>query len=323
MARAARHLEEAGISEGAVRRGAAVAEHRRHRGEARAVLGGGGRRVAQRGEAALQQLAEGALHEAGGRQARGRAAEQRAKDESARVAKAEAAFKAEQAAEAAAKKEAAEAAMRASAAGQGKDMATFMEGAWHISVIDVESTLRTVCKKVLSDTSVPKEARLKRAAAMRRCGEIFLAAESPESVGADGKKKTLREQMEAFLGPMMGGMDGEMGAWAEGDEGDDDDDDDLPPSTKAKVYSREALLLFSVKELRALMRERGLVAEGCLEKADFVDAVLAQQAGMAGATDGSTAASSSAAAPPASAPAAPKPAEDPLKFELEDSDGEK
>ena len=223
----------------------------------------------------------------------------------------------------AAKKEAAEAAMRASAAGQGKDMATFMEGAWHISVIDVESTLRTVCKKVLSDTSVPKEARLKRAAAMRRCGEIFLAAESPESVGADGKKKTLREQMEAFLGPMMGGMDGEMGAWAEGDEGDDDDDDDddLPPSTKAKVYSREALLLFSVKELRALMRERGLVAEGCLEKADFVDAVLAQQAGMAGASDGA-AASSSAAAAPAPAPA-PAPAEDPLKFELEDSDGEK
>ena len=223
----------------------------------------------------------------------------------------------------AAKKEAAEAAMRASAAGQGKDMATFMEGAWHISVIDVESTLRTVCKKVLSDTSVPKEARLKRAAAMRRCGEIFLAAESPESVGADGKKKTLREQMEAFLGPMMGGMDaGEMGAWAEGDVGDDDDDDDdLPPSTKAKVYSREALLLFSVKELRALMRERGLVAEGCLEKADFVDAVLAQQAGMAGASDGA-AASSSATAAPAPAPA-PAPAEDPLKFELEDSDGEK
>ena len=86
-------------------------------------------------------------------------------------------------------------------------------------------------------------------------------------------------------------------------------------------FSREALLLFSVKELRALMRERGLVAEGCLEKADFVDAVLAQQAGMAGATDGA-AASSSAAAAPAPAPA-PAPAEDPLKFELEDSDGEK
>ena len=226
----------------------------------------------------------------------------------------------------AAKKEAAEAAMRASAAGQGKDMATFMEGAWHISVIDVESTLRTVCKKVLSDTSVPKEARLKRSAAMRRCGEIFLAAESPESVGADGKKKTLREQMEAFLGPMMGGMDGEMGAWAEGDEGDDDDDDDdLPAPAKAKVYSREALLLFSVKELRALMRERGLVAEGCLEKADFVDAVLAQQAGMAGATDGAAASSSSSSAPAAAPKPAPAPApaaEDPLKFELEDSDGE-
>ena len=30
----------------------------------------------------------------------------------------------------------------------GKDMATFFEGAWHMSVVDVESTLRHVCKKV-------------------------------------------------------------------------------------------------------------------------------------------------------------------------------
>ena len=179
----------------------------------------------------------------------------------------------------------------------------------HLECRDVEATLRTVCKKVLSDTSVPKEARLKRAAAMRRCGEIFLAAESPESVGADGKKRRCASRWRR-LGPMMGGMDGEMGAWAEGDEGDDDDDDDdeLPPPTKAKAYSREALLLFSVKELRALMRERGLVAEGCLEKADFVDAVLAHQTRMAGATDGvrSTAASKPTAAPrpaPAAAPA--------------------
>ena len=31
---------------------------------------------------------------------------------------------------------------------EAKDMATFLEGAWNVSVVDVESTLRHICKKV-------------------------------------------------------------------------------------------------------------------------------------------------------------------------------
>ena len=49
-----------------------------------------------------------------------------------------------------------------------KDMATFLEGAWYVSVVDVESTLRHVCKKVLTDSSLGKEARKKRAKGLKR-----------------------------------------------------------------------------------------------------------------------------------------------------------
>jgi len=88
---------------------------------------------------------------------------------------------------------------------EAKDMATFLEGAWNVSVLDVESTLRHICKKVLTDTSVSKQELSRRAEAMLRVGAVFLATESPDSKTDDGKKKTLRESLEAFVGPLSGG----------------------------------------------------------------------------------------------------------------------
>ena len=87
---------------------------------------------------------------------------------------------------------------------ESKDMAVFLEGAWNVSVVEVESTLRHICKKVLTDTSVSKAQLNLRAEAMQRVGLIFLKAESPESLTDDGKKKTLRESLEAFIGPLSG-----------------------------------------------------------------------------------------------------------------------
>ena len=87
---------------------------------------------------------------------------------------------------------------------ESKDMAVFLEGAWNVSVVDVESTLRHICKKVLTDTSVSKAQLNLRAEAMQRVGLVFLNAESPDSLTDDGKKKTLRESLEAFIGPLSG-----------------------------------------------------------------------------------------------------------------------
>ena len=75
-------------------------------------------------------------------------------------------------------------------------------GAWHLAVVDVEGTLRKVCKKVLSDTSVSADGRFQRALALKALGETFLAAVSPENA-ADGPKKTFRQQLEAFASTMM------------------------------------------------------------------------------------------------------------------------
>jgi len=166
-----------------------------------------------------------------------------------------------------------------------KEMATFFEGAWHMSVIDVESTLRHVCRKVLSDTSVSLEARRKRAAGMKRVGQLFLEAVSPENAGDE--KKTFREQLQAFVAMMVPpeGPEGPEGEGAEEAEGEAADavpeggdavpggDDALPGGASAPPSSEE-LLSKSIKELKGLMKERGLTADGCIEKGDFVERLL-------------------------------------------------
>ena len=52
-------------------------------------------------------------------------------------------------------------------------MENMMETLWNITVVDVESTLRQVCFKVLNDTSIAKPDRIKRAHALLMVGEIF------------------------------------------------------------------------------------------------------------------------------------------------------
>ena len=69
-------------------------------------------------------------------------------------------------------------------------------------MVDVESTLRHICKKVLTDTSVSKAELNRRAEAMLRAGTVFLRTESPDSLKDDGQRKTLRESLEAFVGPL-------------------------------------------------------------------------------------------------------------------------
>lgn len=49
----------------------------------------------------------------------------------------------------------------------------FLELAWAINKRDIQKTLKTVCRKVFNDASVPKEDRLKRAEAVRVLGREF------------------------------------------------------------------------------------------------------------------------------------------------------
>ncbi|KAJ3078677.1 hypothetical protein HDU99_000438 [Rhizoclosmatium hyalinum] len=53
------------------------------------------------------------------------------------------------------------------------NLGTIVETMWNITVLDVESTLRKVCFKVLKDSSVSKEDRVKRAEALLLMGQCF------------------------------------------------------------------------------------------------------------------------------------------------------
>ncbi|RUP48326.1 X-domain of DnaJ-containing-domain-containing protein [Jimgerdemannia flammicorona] len=48
---------------------------------------------------------------------------------------------------------------------------------WQTSKVEVESTLRQVCEKVLNDPTVPKKLRYHRAEALRMMGIIYMVRE--------------------------------------------------------------------------------------------------------------------------------------------------
>lgn len=54
-----------------------------------------------------------------------------------------------------------------------KAVGSLMETLWSFTVVDVESTLRSVCTKVLKDSSVPFEDRVKRGEGLLLMGQIF------------------------------------------------------------------------------------------------------------------------------------------------------
>ena len=161
-------------------------------------------------------------------------------------------------------------------------MATFMEGAWYVSVVDVEDTLRTVCKKVLTDTSVDRETRKRRARALKCLGQVFLDSVSEETKA--GKVMTLRERLETMF-PQAA-----PAAEANGADGEDDDDIDLGfgPEDEGDVGAahaaagppdRDVLSAMSVRELKAVLAAQGISSDGMLEKTEFIDAICAHAAG--------------------------------------------
>ena len=84
---------------------------------------------------------------------------------------------------------------------QAEAMLAMFEMMWRLSVVDIESTLRSACHKVLYDHSVDVSERLKRAQAMRIVGEVFKAEQS--------QKGTWQEQMmEQMASGAFGDMNG-------------------------------------------------------------------------------------------------------------------
>lgn len=74
----------------------------------------------------------------------------------------------------------------------------FLQTAWEMSALDVESTAQTVCNKLLKDVSVPWQIRLRRANALQRLGRIFVDCSQGGSTEV-GDAGTVKQQLEEAL----------------------------------------------------------------------------------------------------------------------------
>jgi len=182
-----------------------------------------------------------------------------------------------------------------------RSMGEILEAMWDMSVLDIEKTLRHVCKKLLQDNGVDKKARHRRALALKVLGEAFEAA-VPEAIRQAGMREAMDEMMQNGFAPAGGG---------EGDE-DSDTDSDLtaeaaaaheewerargsglsddagphpagagssagPARATPRTFSPEEARELSSKELKAELRSRGLAHEHCVEKSELIDVLLASQ----------------------------------------------
>mmetsp|Transcript_20468 Transcript_20468/g.24804 ORF Transcript_20468/g.24804 Transcript_20468/m.24804 type:complete len:144 (-) Transcript_20468:187-618(-) len=81
-----------------------------------------------------------------------------------------------------------------------REMESFLvmvDAIWNYSVLDVESTLRHVCQKVLFDNSVSVEARAKRAEGLYVMGKIFKEKGKSAKEGLSAFKDQFRAQINA------------------------------------------------------------------------------------------------------------------------------
>jgi len=82
--------------------------------------------------------------------------------------------------------------------GQAQFMMQMMEALWKISVVDIESTIRSACHKLLHDKSVPPEVISLRAKALAGVGQVFMEVHCPAA--EDGKRRTWREHLAEQVG---------------------------------------------------------------------------------------------------------------------------
>jgi len=99
-------------------------------------------------------------------------------------------------------------------------MVDFMTALWKVSVLDIESTLRSACHKVLHDKAVDKAAITERAKAMAIVGKVFLETQCMnDEIMAGAPRKSWREQLAEQVGATKAAAP-PADATAEGSAGD-------------------------------------------------------------------------------------------------------
>ena len=134
---------------------------------------------------------------------------------------------------------------------------SMLEVMWRLTVVDVETTLRAACHKVLNDHGAPRETRLARARGLAIVGRAFRAAAAASGYSGNAVE-ALRDTVGGAAAPSAA---------------------PAPAPAAPEPVSREELSELSVGQLKKLARERGVDVSTALEKAHIVDALVSAREG--------------------------------------------
>jgi len=158
------------------------------------------------------------------------------------------------------------------AAEQAAIMSSMIDTLWHISVVDIESTLRTACNKVFKDSGVPVEQRVARAEALVLLAEAFGEFAQTHETGLAAFRDQLGDEMKAA----------EEAAKHRAQYEEEVKASQAKAAEAEKIksggkFSMDELRGLKPKALREICQTRQLDTSQCVEKEDFCRLIFSAQ----------------------------------------------
>lgn len=173
-----------------------------------------------------------------------------------------------------------------SADSAAEGMGSIIDTLWHISVVDIESTLRKSCKKLFKDSGVSPEQRDARAEGLIFIAKVFREKSQTSAFGLSALKEDLKKEMKSAEEAQKIREKAELDAKAEAAQRSEQNAEQVRLDAMEALrvqkifdgtFTRQELKDMKPKELKEIMTARNLPTVGCTEKDDFVKAILHQQ----------------------------------------------
>jgi len=167
-----------------------------------------------------------------------------------------------------------------------KGVAPLIDTLWHISVLDIETTLRKACKKLFKDSGVSREMRDARAEGLLILANAFKENSQSHEAGLSAFKGQLNEEIKAAENARKHRevieKEQEAAKVAAMVEQQARMQDEARRAAEEMfmregIYNESDLRTMKPKQLKEIMITRNISTVGCTEKDDFVKAIIHQQ----------------------------------------------
>jgi curved DNA-binding protein CbpA len=165
-------------------------------------------------------------------------------------------------------------------------LASIIDTLWHMSVVDIELTLRKSCRKLFKDSGVSKELREARAEGLLIVGSVFKQHSLSHEQGLNAFKDQLKGEMQAAETAAKHREQYEKDLEAAQQAAIEEQKTRMEEEARQAaeharmttgIFTEEELRAMKPKQLKELMNARRLPTVGCTEKDDFIKAILDAQ----------------------------------------------